>query len=720
MISLLLTVLLLGQIAQVSPIREPPVSSDDPAQELLQPIADSGEYDALVKKGQQLIKQLSADTFAERQAASEALTSIGCRSIEALKEVTKSADAEARTRAEKLIESFERDSILVVDAVGNPTNGGRLTFYSKTQHKIKTYRIDKCGRAIIPGFNRRQIHLDGAYAVFENDDYGVAKPTLRYEVTEPENRYLEKILSVSLVHKKSFTFQRAIRGRIIDESGTPIAGADISCRGARTNGGRAISPQFEQHVMSDAKGEFSLYLDQVMSMRRANDSRLIPLGARHHVSVSANGFFPGGMTVYNDEPVKIKLYKPTREYQVKLEDPDGNPLDTKSDPHALRVSYSRPDEKYFATVEPDRFLSGRLISGKYRARWNETHFPDMELNKDSPDEIVLRLPKPRTFTGTVVDGITRKPIEGVIVLTESSRGDRKWAALTSDQWDLLEKQEAGNFDEEALKVLRRMHGSELTVTRTSADGTFSITEFARCEAQRLAFAKRDSLAVFAQGMIAYIGAGNKPFEIELFPAAYVQVGIAATESSSAYPNWILQSSDVPGLVQKVEQWKDRELFSFESPHLYNNGKKKRVAVPAGVQMQIEVNPSKEQFRTTRIPKSFKLQPGEEFDLGEVTFPEAEMIKLTVVVVDENGRPGIPVRLDKGLAELTNVKGKATLRVRVGRETTLRVTGMKIGHPLKESENLNVKLHTINEQQPVNIRLTAEQHSAIRNSKADGL
>ena len=59
----------------------------DPAAPLLRPIPQDPEaYGRLVKRAKALVKQLGADTFAKREAATKELRDIGCRSTEVLKD----------------------------------------------------------------------------------------------------------------------------------------------------------------------------------------------------------------------------------------------------------------------------------------------------------------------------------------------------------------------------------------------------------------------------------------------------------------------------------------------------------------------------------------------------------------------------------------------------------------------------------------------------------
>jgi hypothetical protein len=68
------------------------------------PAADSADAGKIKK----LIEQLGADSYAERQAASEALGKIGAPALGALREAAKSTDAEVRKRASELLGKVEK------------------------------------------------------------------------------------------------------------------------------------------------------------------------------------------------------------------------------------------------------------------------------------------------------------------------------------------------------------------------------------------------------------------------------------------------------------------------------------------------------------------------------------------------------------------------------------------------------------------------------------
>ena len=117
-----------------------------------------------------------------------------------------------------------------------------------------------------------------------------------------------------------------------------------------------------------------------------------------------------------------------------------------------------------------------MIPGNYEASWNRSNFETVTITADSPDEIVFRLVAPRTVTGSVVDAVIGTPIEGAFVATSHSTSDRGVSSLQDEQWKVHERQKAGAVEDAALDILRPIYGREVRMTRSDADGTFSITE----------------------------------------------------------------------------------------------------------------------------------------------------------------------------------------------------------------------------------------------------
>ena len=715
----------------------------DAAESLLQPIPEDPEArEKLATQVRALLKQLADDAFATREAATDKLRGIGCRSVEVLEEALEGADAETRFRVGLILKSIRKSNVIVRDALGHPIAYATLDFYSKDGKKLESHKTDDCGRVSLPEFSRLDYENKDrdAYAIIHHDDYGTAKAPLRFNWLEPEQMHLKTEFCVSLVHKDSFAAKRAIRGQVLDENNKPLAGVEVRCRDSRTiDGANAMRPQYPQSVMTDDQGQFAIYLNQLTLKLRPTDSKLVPKHMDYSLNVIGNEpYFPWSGKKRTGELHKIVLKAAHRDFQVRLQQADKRPLDISKNYYALRIWYKQPGKNGGVAIATERFLAGRLANGHYFVRWGKKRFPELVISDESPDNIVLKLlpgEDGHTYRGKVVDAITGEPFEGAIVVAMSGRSEREVYTLTNDEWSLLEKQKADAFDEEASKLLRSIYGRGTTATRSAPDGSFQIKESAKGEAHRIVVMARGML-VMDQICVLIEQLREKGEDWPTFfmmPFAYINVGIPGEQTIRAYDHWTILDAKYP-LVRKYFA-ENRNVDVRPDPAATPNirfGKNTRTVVPADVEMQISLSSGKDNLSWLTIPKVFELSPGEELDLGS-DHVFAEKVSIQVRVVDKKGNPleSMPVRPRTrarrglfggrkhgyGMSVLTNFRGESTVLIDADGVSAVKATGMHWSNPLKNAENLEVEFKYAEKPEgPVTIKLTDEQIDAIRNPK----
>ena len=731
--TLVLSILLLGQVAA------PP----DPAQKQIEPIPDDPvEYALLVKQTRDLMKKLGADTFAERQAAYEELRQIGCRSMELIRDAGKSNDGEIRNRTRDLLREFEGNAVTVRDAVGNPIRNGKVTFYNSDHQKLDEYPINNCGQAQIKDFDRKRYLKENIYAVVRHPDYGIARLNFEFNPRYIMPRRLPginptppKTLNVSMVHKDSIPYKRAIKGRVIDEAGKPLAGAIIECRYLRTPGHGLIQSNYSPaRVLTDEDGTFAMYMDQTSVTNRANKTKLVPPNTSYSLIVSHSNqeFFSWMGDRNNTKPAKIVLRKGKRQFNVKLLDTDGNAIKDLSNLSlyfSKDQSQQRHGERY--KLSGPQLASGKLLEGYYRGTWEQRPgsgripLEPVVINADSPDEITFRMQARRTVKGTIIDASTGKPIEGAFVSTLSSTSDSLIIHLTKDDWDLLDQQTADNFSKGALDLIRNIYGRDVKATRTDANGRFSVTEGQPNQMHSIvAFTRKHiptTQSKYSVDKRKKDGKGEP--ELMLFPAAFVTVKSKAKKVSS-YGEWVLLDDETSELLAKLKKLeKGINVQEPQDSMTVAGAEETRLFVPASIKMQIKLRPGGRMFSHATFPQTFQLKPGEELNLGEIEFQRR--IPMTVRVVDENNNPveGVPIRFEVkprhfSIAVNTNVLGESEMMVDANSKSRVKASGIPYDNELGRADNLFVEFEVGEKaDKPVILKLTNEQVKLIQNHES---
>lgn len=528
--------------------------------------------------------------------------------------------------------------------------------------------LDSAGR---PGWRPSSNNPGTAYFVVSHADYGCA------EVRQPFGSDAEII--TPLVRKGTVAAERAIRGRVVDANGAPVAGAVIRCPHVRTLGEGLINATNETpQGITDANGAFSFY----MPNRRTRDDRgeLIPPRSRYYTRIEAPkvfGLLPHVEPIENGRESLIVLERGDRLRQLHFEDPNGEITDpTKLG--TITISLRRPGRNVL-TLYYDNWNDGvPLVPGTYEASMQGSgencQFEPVELTQDSPEDVIFKLPIPVTYYGQVVHGLAGRPMPGAFVLVMSSSSNKRLCDLTVEEWDTLHRlPDNPAQDDPALDPLRRIYGFTRLV-RTDSTGGYGIALEADESFYGFVAFEQDYLAVIQRRHALEADADRfaEVPTIKLFPAATVLVEtVIDKEHPSIMPKWQIEEQPQPAWVGELLAIDNNHESSLEYDDWLQPNVRQAVSVPAGVRLRLRLEtPYDDEFCPLLIPQEICLAQGQTLDLGPFTFERA--IGVQVKAIDSVGQTieGIPIRLAQagkdgvcwGIAHNTDEQGIARFYV----------------------------------------------------------
>ena len=614
-----------------------------------------------------LIRQLGDEEFAVREAAGRKLAAIGGRARAALERATKDTDAEVALRAKGLLDGLPKLTHTLVDALGQPIPLAAVTIqYSRQPPSdllvpapVNSFS-EEDGRIGIPE------QSDSEFAppmpipapasqvrttvIVAHDDYGMARVEL--------DRHSESTaLQVPLVRRGTEAHKRALQGQLVTSDGAPVGGAVIHCETIRTLGEGLIEGRHPRgEVLSGSDGRFSYYLPP-SEVRKSERGALIPANSRYELRITVPGndsFFPWSARYANLAPVRIELPRAARFHRFRFESEDGGVL---ADPNLLakvRVQFDRLDagERYLTDLGPNAVLSGRkLLPGKYVAEYftsgKTIQYEPLTVTGDSPEELTFKLPRPLTYRGRVIGGISGEPIAGAIVVGWSSTSRNNLALLTDGDWQLLKDAPSNPpADHPAIVRLNEFYGVQALV-RTDRDGRFAVTQPTGQDFYGILAFDRDAVPFKVS-----VG-GLKPddkHEVDLqdfplYPAARVVVRPAFEgERLAVCPRWLPADEGQPEWFARFKaHFNGPSHREFEYVHWLTLNEPQPLLVPAGLRFTLCLQTPYDDKWDDAIVEGLQLEPRATKEAGDVRF--AANLPVSVRVVDPRGKPieGVPVR-----------------------------------------------------------------------------
>jgi hypothetical protein len=598
----------------------------------------------------------------------------------------------------------EAEADTLADGLGQPipAEGLSLTVLIVTQHSVHRSSMDPAQyrRITLDGlpvdaegrvWSPRVIASGNGIAIygmiFHVPGYGDAWELRPIDYDSPE-------LRLPLVAPSSPGYARALRGRVLNPDGRPLAGAVVSCRYARTAGEGLIASDGAR-VLTDAEGQFALYL----SSQRPGIAigEIIPPMTRYSYEVWAPetlGLMPAIGEAANDEPVDIQFKSGDASHTFLFLDEQGAPIPTDGS-RPLYVYLARPDDGARTPV-PGRFLreGGRLPFGNYHAELlgasgRNVGFQPVKVEESTPELLVFSPQRPVQYRGRVVDGRTDRPLAGAWVIGLDARAEGRMADLTSEQWDAIERL-GGALDvaDPALQPLQRVFVFR-TMTRTAPDGSFTLVSQAGIQPDSLVALGRDWLAFMAPVLDRKpdLGGLMQLPTMRLFPAARVVVKLVVPggrlQQANIVTRWVVDPEFNPAWARELSswmEWQPRHQGMIVHEGTIRPEVASAILVPAGVNLRLRLEtPYEEALDEVLLDRSFNLRPGETLDLGEA--PLAINVMIGVRVQNAGGEPveGVPLRLNAGsvweITHNTDAAGIAYFYAPVGRNVRIGHSGL---------------------------------------------
>jgi hypothetical protein len=551
------------------------------------------------------------------------------------------------------------------DAIGNilPESDFDVFLWDTEGDRIFLEHVDANGAF---GPLRIQGGLEYLEYIFSNPDYGKAciKHICASNVRH-EDYY------VPLVRRESEAADYAIAGRVFDSNKTPVENARIYCRYAYTPGGGLIYAKDWSDkipVITDSQGYFSLYMPtaELDSHRRG---QLIPYNSAYSIRIEPPGksaLLPYEGYLTNEQDAEIVLDKKSGKKHKLLFMIDTN---TPVDPNTLSyatVKIERPNKGILnLTYEQLKGLE-QLPYGRYNVEiigWSMFFLP-VEITADSPDTIIFNLPKPVTYKGRVVHGITGQPMAGAYVFIGA--GENKTERLTQEDWGRLHELANEPNTEDILKILNGSY-SVSAFTVTDYNGSYKISEIPGHQATGRIYAiEQDFMPymIIKEKLRPEASSTVEMKDIKLFPAAIVEADFCGPGNILVRPNWKFAGKDIPKWAADMENLSSSSKWNrtYEPNMTRNNWS---IYVPADADIEIYYEPGLEdegRYGTYHVEKVIHLSQGQTLHLGELVMPAIDrvMAKVSLRVLDSSGQPleGIPVRIKGSLPHNTDANGTA--------------------------------------------------------------
>lgn len=681
-----------------------------------------------------LIEQLGDINYRVREAAQEALIELGADAEEALEAATTVGDLEVSSRAKMALEAIRSSRThRAVDGDGKSINGATLEIISKdyvTQEETSLGVFKTGPGGCVSISDLAPIKGGRLYAILVHPKMSRA----RAPIDMPGNG---QRVQFPVVPSGCESYDRSLRGQVVDIDGKAATEVTITCSEVRTPGEGLIQAYNDAAVLTDEKGNFSIYVPN--NYRKEERGKLIPPNSRFNLFVQpsqASGLFPQAIECRNNLPARIVLERPQRFHTFKFEKPGGGFLEGEVELKDIHLAFSKQGKNTGFGLDK-RYLTegGKLANGFYSALLvpgENVRYMPVEVTDTSPEQLVFRLPPPLIYRGKVIVGETNAPLAGAFVFACQAIAHNNFALLSDEDWAQLEELPANcSAKSPEAAVLGKLY-SFSALTRTDERGCYEVSLPPGQKAYNIIAFARDRLA-FSQRILELIPDTQRPAELAdlpLFAAARVLVRPeVGNEHVSIGHDWAIQDDEQPELAAKILKLNRRYSGdrNFERLHWLKENEQQALYVPAGVRMKmVFLAPYHEKWMIVGGDESFVLQQGQTKDLGVLNIVPAA--RIVISVIDEQGRPveGIPLRimLDGSnswcVAHNTDAKGMATFYAPCGSAGNAAVIDFpNRSDPAGKAPNLTVKFQAAKDAAKINsfkIGLTAQQIELLLGKK----
>jgi hypothetical protein len=557
------------------------------------------------------------------------------------------------------------------DGLGDPIPNATVDIFLREDHyhthvHIGQVKLDRRGQT--NGLKR--LHSMSRFVfLLSHPDYGIASVELSGSAPE----YSPTPIILPLVTKDSEAYSHSLHGVVTDTEGHPVPNTtfEFMMYNAVNNRTLKFYGSATHKCFTDERGTFAIYPPVAQNETLTKD--LIPLGTTFRVlayppdnldlrSAGPQHLIAGTQTTITLERVNTETYF----RRFIFEDYDG----TITDPEELKkitVSIARRgvsplQYSYDQWKDGGQFPFGKFSATKTR-RGDPLKFESVEVNSESPEEIVFITNQYTLYRGRVVNGLTGESMPNIIVgsglYVEDSRPIPE-SKLTSYRAKALSEAS------QELSI-ERLHSLQERVALTDEQGNYEFEFFSGGPApvlRKLTAFEKDFLPSSVDPYRYQSRSSEAVIElpaIKMYPAASITIEPDPPfENNDDRPklSWEIISEDMSARTERTTiPWS-----GYRGNNRDGTGNLLTFYVPAEVDLNLEFTWKQEITRSVPVRlNNVRLQQGQTLDLGKVTFEP--MLRVTVKIVDADGQPARNVKLacqitenDHYLTDLTDAEG----------------------------------------------------------------
>ena len=734
-----------------------------------------------------LVRQLASNCETEWLEAKHKLLAAGRLSVDVLWKAVETDEQPLAERARAVLSALSRSHIQLKDALDRPVEHVLVEFFElvpySRQLKDQSFAhgfTDVWGGLHLPPSPSKQVGITLQARLTEHGATTVTRLSandlrqIHSERRPRQFRYLWlPVLPPGSEHK-----DRAVSGVVQDESGRPIAGAEVHAASVFSPTEvyfKGIDPQ--SSVLTDRNGQFRFYLPHRF-YRKHNarypwsvtprfrigpviSSDILPADSEYNLTVRVPGdltLCPAQLSHDLSSAAVIRLARTDRIRRFEFESLAGALITDESELAKIVLRYRPPDAQRPLWQAADEWLDvdqrivmggGPTHAGYYWASYEDSSgetvsWEIQRIDDTSPDVIRLRSPPPVVFRGRVLDGTTGKPLAGVFVASIRSRmAEQSLADVTSDEWDAVERlPEKPSLDAAALEPIQRTYTLR-SLVRTDSDGRYELVQQPDDRFSSVRAIARNKLETSVD-----VHKGEHFSDVPdllLFPAAKIRLRASQIHSQISV-HWSLPPGDQPKWLSTLQDYvRNSSLHhGVYSDRSVAGGRTLRpkspiwMSVPAGLRFRLEGESGRDRWQRPRLagaaPKIrivdgtvYHLEEGAAVDLGELPLKPPLVVRVQVV-----GPKMQPVaRVDVGFVYSrrlepswstrvpTNEQGIAELHVSQDtRKLRLGASGGGLFSTNYFTEEIEIEWAGPLPEEPIRIELSEEQVRILAEQQGD--
>ncbi len=363
-----------------------------------------------------------------------------------------------------------------LDAMGQPIPEASVEIGVYTAMREARVIVDK-GTLDAQGRLKR---IKGNFAfTISHPSYGIATVECN---GQPEAKDLPETYIVPLVPLDGPAAARALRGTVTDTQGRPVAGTIVSCNGLTSPAGEhfnVFGGRFMGTGITDRQGRFAVYWP-IFKDGALVDS-LVPAGSMYRVTIDPSKalnlrLYEGSIVAGANPTITLSAMQADEFFHTFTFEGQAGPI---TDPEQLkRITLTLyRDDRQWRELTYDQWKvgcslpTGTLMAATYR--WDYPfRFKPVDLQTDSPQELIIKEQEPITYRGKVTDGATGAPVPNVLIFIGYPHAGLDPCSMTPQQWQELRTRAA----EQALAHFpdKTFYQYENRLTTTDANGEYEV------------------------------------------------------------------------------------------------------------------------------------------------------------------------------------------------------------------------------------------------------